>query len=597
LNFVHGVGRLADGTSTAEAVRELNAIARRLQTQFPVENARKRGIRFVPALDGIVGPFRTALLTIFASVAAVLLIACANLANLMLTRGASRRKDWAVRLALGASRTAVVRSVLIEALVVALAGGALGILFTRWGVAALVALAPAQLPRASGIEVDVPVLLFSLAVSSFTGLLFGVAPAWSAGRVDVRAALQSSGRGATGHARTRGVLVSTEVAVAVALLVTMAMLAKSFAHVQAVAPGFEAAHALTARLTLPAQRFATPDAIITFQRTLQDRLARLPGGDRVGAISILPLSGSLARVPFTVEGRPIERERVPLAQFRMISPGYFDAAGIPVTRGRSFSDADTASTRPVAIVSQALADRWLAGKDPIGARLLIDDNNTGPRAVDIVGVVGNVQQVALDEPATWDLYIAYAQIHRDSVGLAAGNMFWVVHTPGDPANLEAAIAREVRRLDPDVVASPIVPASWYLDGAVAPRRFSLAMVVIFAAAALALAVTGIYAVVAYGVSQRARELAIRQALGATRAAILRLIVGQGATFVAVGLAAGLAIASGTTRLIGALLFGVAASDVVTFGQVAALVAAISLAACAVPAMRVGPLAARVFSGD
>jgi putative ABC transport system permease protein len=219
------------------------------------------------------------------------------------------------------------------------------------------------------------------------------------------------------------------------------------------------------------------------------------------------------------------------------------------------------------------------------------------RRSDVVGVVGNVQQVALDEPPTWDLYIAYAQMHRDSVGLAAGNMFWVVRTPGDPANLETSIAREVRRLDPDVVASPIVPASWYLDGAVAPRRFGLAMVVVFAAAALALAVTGIYAVVAYGVSQRTRELAIRQALGATRAAILRLVVGQGATFVAVGLAAGLAIASGTTRLIGTLLFGVAASDIGTFGQVAALVAVISLAACALPAMRVGPLAARVFSGE
>jgi len=597
LNFVHGVGRLADGVAARQAADELTAMARRLQTEHPVENARKRGVRFVSALDGITGPFRTTLLTILAAAAGVLLIACANLANLMLTRAAGRQKDLAVRLALGASRAAIVRYVLLEALLMAIVGGAAGILLAQWGVAALLAILPTQLPRAAGIRVDMPVLLFSVAVSSAAGVLFGIAPAWASTRLDARESLQRSGRGSTASDATRGLLVSAEIALAVALLATMGMLAKSLAEVQAVAPGFDPAHALAARLTLPPGRFATRDAIVGFQRTLADRLRAVPTVDRVGAISILPLSGSLARVPFTVDGRPIERERVPLAQFRMVSPGYFEAAGIPLARGRLFSDADTGATRPVAIVSQALADRWLSGLDPIGARLFVDDNDGRPRPVEIVGIVGNVPQVALDEGPTWDLYILYSQMHRDSVGLAAAGMFWVVRTAGDPMSVAEAVAGEVHRLDAEVVASPIAPMGRYLADSVAPRRFSLMMLGLFAAAALALAATGIYAVVAYGVSQRARELAIRVALGANRAAIARLVIGRIARSVAIGLAVGIAMAAASARLIAATLFGVTASGPATFGQAAALVAAVAVAACAGPALRAGRSGVRVFAAE
>jgi putative ABC transport system permease protein len=613
LNFIIGVGRLRQGASPQQAASDLNAIARRLQERFPVENARKRGIRMIGMIDGIVGPFRTALLTLFAAVGAVLLIACANLANLMLTRATSRGKDLAVQLALGSSRANVVRQVLVEALVVGVSGGILGVLVARWGVVALVALAPADLPRSGEIRVDAVVLLFSLAVSSLTAVLFGVIPAVTCASVDVHAALNGGGRGTTSGGRlrfgrrgrasagqgqdVRGLLVSAEVALAVVLLIVMAMLAKSFANVQAVAPGFDSTRVLSARLTLPAKRFSDRDAIVTFQRAFAQQLSSLPTVTNTGAITLLPLSGLISRVPFTVEGRTLERERVPVAQFRTVSAGYFEAAGIPLKRGRTFSERDTDKTRAVAVVNEELASRWLDGREPIGARLLVDDNDGPPRPVEIIGVVGNVQQVALDGGPTWDLYLTYPQVHPDNVGAMAANMFWIVRTTSDPMTVAASLSAELRRIDPSVVASQIRPIGHYLSDAVAPRRFSLSLMAAFALAALALAITGIYAVVTYSVSQRAREIGIRIALGASRSNIVRLVTAHGMRFILLGLACGIAMGAAATRLLSTMLFGVATIDPVTFGQVAIIVAAVSMLACVVPAARVGRLAASVLKAE
>jgi len=586
VNFIIGAGRLGDRVTAPQAQSELTAIARRLQQRFPVENARKRGVRLVAAIDGIVGSFRIALLALFAAVGAVLLIACANLANLMLTRAASRRKDLAVQLALGASRVDVVRQVLVETSILGFSGGTLGVVVAGWGVAALVALAPAALPRAGEIRVDLAVLAFSLAVSFFTSVLFGVLPALASARVDVREALQGSSRGATGGGRlVRGLLVSSEVALAVVLLIVVTMLAKSFANVQAVATGFDSTGVLSARLTLPARRFANRDAIVVFQRALAQRLSSLPGVTNTGAITLLPLTGLLSRVPFSVDGRVIERERVPLAQFRTVSPGYFEAARIPLKRGRTFSDRDTERTSPVAVVNEELARQWLDDLEPVGARLLVDDNDGPPRPVEIIGVVGNVRQVTLDGEPTWDLYLAYPQIHSDNVGAAAANMFWIVRTTGDPMSLGNSLASEVRNVDPEVVAAQIRPLDRYLSEAVAPRRFSLSLMAVFALTALALAITGIYAVVMYAVSQRAREIGIRVALGASRANIVRLVVGHGIRFILIGLTAGITMAAGTTRLIAAMFFGIAATDAATITQVVVCVAAFSVVACAVPTAR------------
>jgi putative ABC transport system permease protein len=598
VNFIHGAGRLAEQRATSQVAHELNAIAKRLQERFPVENARKRGVRMVAAIDGVVGAFRTALLTVFAAVGAVLLIACANLANLMLARATSRRRDLAVQIALGASRANVVVQVLIESLLVGISGGLLGMLLAHWGVTALVALAPTELPRAGEIRVDAAVLTFSLAASVLTGALFGVIPAFVSAGVDVREALQGASRGTTASGqRIRGALVSCEVALAVGLLIVMTLLAKSFANVLAVAPGFDAAAVLSARLTLPAKRFENRAAIVAFQRALDGRLSSLPTVTHTGAITLLPLSGLMSRVPFTVEGRAVDRERVPIAQFRTVTPGYFEAARIPLKRGRTFSDQDTERTRAVAVVNEELASHWLDGLDPIGARLLVDDNDGPPRPVEIVGVVGNVRQVSLDGDPTWDLYLTYPQIHPDNVDAAAANMFWIIRTTGDPMSLATGVAREVRRVDPEVAASRIRPVEHYLGDAVAPRRFSLSLMSAFALAALLLAITGIYAVVMYSVSQRAREIGIRIALGAGRSTIVRLVVGHGLRFVVIGLLLGTGMAFAATRLLSSLLFGVAATDPVTFVQVAAIVAVISVIACAAPTTRTFHLAQLSQSGS
>ena len=586
LNFINGVGRLGEQVSMTQAAEELTAIAKRLQTQFPVENARKRGVRMVSVLDGIVGPFQTTLWTLLASVGAVLLIACTNLANLMLTRATSRRRDVAVRIAMGSSRTHIVRQVLTEALLLGVSGGVLGVLLAWWGMAGLVALAPAGLPRAGEIRVDRSVLVFSLAASWLTALLFGVIPALTSARVDVRDALQGSGRSTTARGQqVRGLLVSAEVALAVVLLVGMTMLAKSFANVLAVAVGFDSSGVLSARLTLPVKRFNSREAIVTFQRAIAGQLSALPSVTHAGAISVLPLSGLTSRVPFTVEGRAVERERVPVAQYRMVTPGFLEAARIPLRRGRTFSERDSERTQTVAVVNEDLARQWLDGLEPIGARLLVDDNDGAPRPIEIVGVVGNVRQVTLDGDPTWDLYLPYAQLHPDNVGLAAGNMFWIVRTTGDPMTIAPALVKEVRRIDPDVAASQIRPLDTYMSDALAPRRFSLSLMAVFAGAALALAVTGIYAVVTYSVSPRARELSIRVALGATRWSIVRLVMGHGILFVLIGLVPGLGLAAGVAHYLSSLLFGLQATDAVTFGQVAAVVAAISILACAVPTAR------------
>jgi putative ABC transport system permease protein len=590
LNFIIGVGRLGEGVSPAQATSDLTAIARRLQGQFPVENARKRGVRLIPVIDGIVGPFRIALLTLFAAVGAVLAIACANLANLMLTRATTRRKDVAVQLALGSSRAHIIRQVLVEALLLSTSGGLLGVLIAQWGVTALRVLAPAGLPRAGEVRVDVAVLVFSFVLSSLTGVLFGVVPAAASARVDVRDTLQGSGRGSTaGGRRIRGLLVSSEVALAVVLVIVMTMLAKSFANVEAVDPGFDANGVLSARLTLPATRFHDRDRIVTFQRALVERLSSMQRVTQTGAVSLLPLSGLFSRVPFTVDGRAIERARVPLAQFRTVSSGYFETARIPLKRGRTFSEADTERTRAVAVVSEALASRWLDGMEPVGARLLIDDNDGPPRPVEVIGVVGNVQQLALDAEPTWDVYVTYPQIHPDNVDAAAGNMFWITRTSGDPMTLAANFTREVRRLDPEVAASQIRPMGHYLSDAMAPRRFSLSLMAAFALAALALAITGIYAVVKYTTNQRAREIGIRIALGASRRNIVQLLIDHGIRFMGVGLALGLAIAFAVTRLLSTTFYGVAAADPATFVEVAAAVASASALACAMPVVRAGKL--------
>jgi putative ABC transport system permease protein len=593
-NFIHGVGRLAPGVSPAQASDELVAIARRLQAAFPVENARKRGVRLVGVLEGVSGPFRVALVTLSAGVVAVLLIACANLATLQLVRVASRGPEHAVRLALGSSRGGLVRQLLVESLIVSAAGGAVGVLVARWGVTGLAALAPTTLPRLGETPLDGVVLTMALVVSAASGVLSGVFPAVAGARTDIREALQDGTRGATrGGGRLRSLLVGVEVALAASLLVVVVLLGKSFANVLGVGPGFDGTQVLSARLSLPPSRYRTAEAISTFQRAVAARLAALPAVSDTGAVSMLPLSGLLSRVPFTIEGRPVEPERVPLAQFRMVTAGYFETARIPVTRGRAIVESDGSASRPVAVVSESLARDWLRGIDPIGARVLVDDNDGAPRPLEIVGVVGDVQQVALDAPATWDIYLPYAQVHADNIGTAAAYMFWLVRAAGAPMALAAQLIEAVKRVDAGVAASQVRPLEAYVSDSVSPRRFSLWLMAAFALAALALAGTGIYAVVACSIGERTRELGIRAALGASPGSLVRLVMGAAAPAAVLGLAAGLGLAAVCARLLASLLFNVAPTDSVTLVEVGAFVGGLAALACAAPAARINRTLARM----
>jgi putative ABC transport system permease protein len=589
VNFVIGVARLRDGVSRSQAEAELTSIARRLQQQFPVENARKRGVRLVGSLDGIVGSFRAMLVALQGGVLSVLGIACANLANLVLSRAAARRKETAVRIALGAPRWRVARQVLVETLLLSAAGGALGLLLAHSGVALLLRMAPTDLPRIDAIRVDLGVIAYTLLLAAGGGIAFGAIPALVSARMDPNAALRSGGRGATGGARgIRSALVACEVGLAFVLLVVVGLFGKSFAQVQGRAPGFESAGVLSARLALPSGRYDDREAIVRFQRTLEQGLAELPTVTRVGSVSVLPLSGLSVRIPFGVDGHPVERQDVPVAQLRFASPGYFEAMGIPLLRGRTFSEHDTEHTAPVAVVSESLARKWLAvNGGPIGTRLLADDNDREPRGVEVVGVVGDIRQMALDSDPTLDIYLPYPQIHPDTVGLAAGNMFLVARSTGQPMALAAALSREIRRVDADVAAANVRPLDSYLAGSLAPRRFSLVLLSVFGGAALLLALAGIHAVISYSVAQRAREIAIRMALGALAADVQRLVLAQGLRHAALGMAVAAPVALAVAHGLGASLADVAPADPATFAGVALALAAGTVLACAVPAVRAG----------
>ena len=586
--FVRMIGRLKRGVTPGRAEEALTAIAERLRHDYPDTNARKVGARVVPYAEEIVGSFRASLLALFGMVGAVLLVACANLASLFLARGAARRTEMASRLALGATRARLVRQVLTEVLVYAFLGGAGGSLLAWGGVRILAAIAPADLPRRADIRLDAGSLLFTSAVTVVAALVVGTAPALAASGTRVVEGLKETARGSSagrGQRRTLAALVALEVSAALVLLVLAGLLGRTFVRLAAVDPGFDPSGAVTARVSLAGGSFRDREAIVAYQARALERLVALPVVEAAGAVSILPLSGSLVRIDFTVEGRATAREDVPVAQYRMVTPGYFAAMRVPLRRGRPLQDTDSATTAPVALVNATLARRLFGESDPIGARLLIDDNNTGPRPVAIVGVVGDVTQISLEGDATNDIYLPYAQLHPDNVSLAASNLTWVVRTRVDPGGARRTVGDALRRADAGVPIATMAPLGTTLAAALAPRRFILALMAAFALAAVLLAATGTYAVLSFATSQRLDELAIRRALGAGPRQIVWLVVRQGMRPVAAGIAAGLAAATALTGLVTSMLFGVGADDPVTFAAVAVALLVVAAAACLVPAIR------------
>jgi predicted permease len=587
-NFLRAIARLKPGITLAQAEAELTSIAGRMRQQYPVANENKLGMTLTPLNEVVVGDYRHALWMLLGAVGFVLLIASINLASLSLARASTRHREMAIRTAHGATRWRLIRQMTTENLLLALSGGLIGLLLAWWGINFLLALSPAGMPRLSEVGLDARVLVFTLAVSLLSGSIFGILPAVTASRVNLNEELKSGGRGGndgTGRNRVRSFLIVAEIAISLVLLLSAGLLIKSFSRLQEVRPGFESENLLAVRLSLPRTRYANRDALISFDEQLQPLLEALPGVSAVGAVSALPLSGTRASIEFTIEGRQSPRNEVWRSDYRIASNGYFRAMKIPLLRGREFSEQDNARTTPVAIVSETLARRFWPDGNPVGARVLVDDNNQGPRPVEIVGVVGDVKHLSLEDEPTPHVYLPLRQLHEDGVVWMTNNQYWLIRSGVSPQNLASAVQREIRKVDPDVPASNIKTMEQYLSDSVSPRRFNLWLLTVFAAAALVLATVGIYGVMSYSVAQRTREIGVRMALGAQRRDILRMVVGHGMLLAVSGLAAGLVGALALSRLMGGLLYQVSTTDPATYILLTFFLLLVTLAACLVPARR------------
>jgi predicted permease len=585
--FLRVIGRLKPGISRARAGEALSAVSARLQREYPDTNARKIGVTLGPIEDEIVGGYRAALLALMAAVAGVLVVACANLANLTLARGAARAVEIATRMALGATRGQLARQLLTESMVLAVIGGISGAAAAFVGVRMLVSVAPPDLPRLHEIGVDGSVLLFTLATTIAAGVTFGLIPALAGSRADLNQTLKESARGGSEGprgGRLRRGLVATELAIAVVLSIVVSLLARSFANLQAVRTGFDPRGAMSARIVLPPARYTTPAAIAAYQRRVLTSILSLASVESAGAVSILPLSGQMVRVDFTVEGQVTARERVPTAQYRIITPGYLRAMAIPLIRGRGFSELDAEGSRPVALVNQTLARQFLADRDPVGAHLLVDDNNARPRRLEVVGVAGDVRQVSLDGDPTMDIYVPYDQLHADVLPLATG-MYWVFRGRTDTGVGTEEIRQTLHSADPPVPISDLRSIQRSVAAAVAPRRFNLVVLSVFAVAALALSATGVYAMLSYSATRRARELAIRSALGARSTDLLLLVMREGLSPALLGIGLGLGAAFAVGRTISSLLFGLSPADPTIFAAVPLALLLVALAACLAPSLR------------
>lgn len=583
LAFLRPIGKLKAGVSVAQAQADTDVIAAQLEQQYPDTNTG-RSLRLVSLREQLVGASSTIVFILFGAVGLVLLIACANVANLLLVRAAARQKEIALRTALGASRSRIIRQMITESLLLAIVGGALGALLAVWGVELLVALSADSLPSTVTIKIDATVLAFTLLVSIVTGVLFGLAPALRTSKVNLTDSLKEGTRGAEGtlRNRTRSFLVVFESAVAVMLLIGAGLLVRSLIALQNVDPGFDANNVLTMRLNLPPQKYEAEAKGANFLQQLETRVASLPGVETVGLITQLPLSGQLQDFTFTVEGRPpVNRDQAFSTDFRSVNQNYFSALRIPLLRGRNFSEQEVRQSDNVIVVSQTLVDTAFPNEDPLGKRII----TMFGYPQEIVGVVGDIRHSSLQSQPFPTMYFP---------NLNPGGMNVVIRTKGDPLSLVGAVRKEVQALDPDQPIAGVKKMSDWVDSSVAAPRYRTTLLALFAALAMILAATGIYGVMSYTVAQRTHEIGVRMALGARQFDVLKLVVRQGMVLTLVGVAVGLAGAFALTRVMSSLLFGVTAKDPITFGVVAALLTAVAFVACFVPAHRatkVDPLVA------
>jgi putative ABC transport system permease protein len=579
-HWLHAIARLKAGVSAEQAQAEMNLINGQLERQYPDSNAG-RGVKLSSLHEAMVGNIRPALSVLFGAVGFVLLIACANVANLLLARSSTRQREMAIRTALGASRLRVIRQLLTESLLLAILGGALGMLLALWATDLLVGLSGGEIPRLGAISVDGRMLGFTALVSLLTGIIFGLAPALEASRPDLNVSLKEGGRVSTGGGRQRfrRALIISEVALSLVLLVGAGLMMKSFWRLQHVELGFNPENLLTMDLSLPQTRYAERGQAALFQQRLVERIAALPGVASAASVSILPLSGGNSCDGMTIEGRPpANASDIPCVEVRASSPDYFRTMGIPLRRGRALNEHDTSDAPAVVVVNESLARRFFPGQDPIGRRINHGEPDKAPVWREIVGVVGDVRHFGPETETRPEFY--EPQLQSPSFGTSL-----VVRSDADLAGLAAAIRGELRAMDKDLPVYNLKSMQELVSESVAQPRFRTLLLAIFAAVALLLSATGLYGVMNYWVTQRTREIGVRMALGAQGRDVLGMVVGQGMMMAIVGVFVGLVASFGLTRLISSLLFGVTATDPLTFAVVPLLLCAVAFVASYIPARR------------
>jgi putative ABC transport system permease protein len=582
--WLNVIGRLKPGVTISQAQVEMETIAKRLEQQYPNTN-NNFGVNLEALREETIGPVRPALLVLLGAVAFVLLIACANVANLLLGRAATREREFAIRIAMGAGRLRIIRQLLVESLLLAALGAGLGIVLAIWGLDALKLLIPSDMPGLDRISVDGRVLSFTLLISGVTALLFGLVPALQASHPDLNDTLKEGGtKGATKGVRSRQIrrlLVVSEVALALVLLVGAGLLLKSFSRLQQFDLGFRPEGLLTAKLQLPGSKYREDDQIRAFYRQLFERLDNVPGVESAGAITSVFLSKLPNSTNFSIEGRPdfLPGQRVEVP-FDGISPNYFQVMGTPLTKGRAFNDQDTEKTENVVIINETMARRFWPNDDPLGKRIKyggIADDSPWHR---IVGVVADTRRTGFESEVRPETYLPLAQT-------APGRMTLVVRAANnaDPAALTSSVRSAVQAIDPDQPLFDIKTMNVWVSEIIAQRRLNMILLGTFALLALLLAAVGIYGVMAYTVAQRTHEIGIRMALGAQRKDVLKMVLGQGMILTLIGVLIGLAGAFALTRLMTSLLFNVSAADPLTFVGVSLLLTLVALLACYIPAQR------------
>ena len=581
------LGRLKSDVTIDQARAEMTTIESRLEQQYPDGNTGI-GISLIPTQEQTVKEIRPALLVLLGAVAFLLLIACANVANLMLARTASRQKEITIRSALGASRLRVVSLLLSESLVLSIVGGLLGLLLAVWGTKALIALAPDNIPRVNEIGVDAQVFVFALAVSIVTGIVFGLIPALHAARPDLNESLKEGLRGSMESSfgkRTRSVLVAVEVALSLMLLIGAGLMIKSFSRLQQMNLGFNPDNVLAVNLELPDSTYSKDHQRTAFFQEALVRVESLPGVTSAAATSGLPLTASFSGSDFRIEGRPEpEAGKEMIVQKLSVSPAYFETLGIPLLKGRDFSNRDTSDAPASAIINADLARTYFPNEDPLNRRITFDD---GQSWISIVGVVGDVKQLGLDSNAKPEVYFPFAQVTEPSMSL-------VVRTVSSPLSVVSSVKNQIQTIDKNLPIDNATTMEQLLAESSSGRKFNMLLLTLFAVLAVILAVVGIYGVMSYSVTQRTHEIGIRMAVGAQPLDVLRIVIGRGMLWALIGVAFGLVGAFALTRLMTSMLFGVEATDPLTFISLSVLLIGVGLLACYLPARRatkVDPLVA------